>query len=116
VGVPAVVSACVGVVPAEVVGEVLARVPVKVAQVTTLILRGEGARILRRSCQKSEVAVRVSAVASACEESSSAAASTRSVYGWITTLPLWLGCGQVEVEAVGSASAGVPARVVQVLT
>jgi hypothetical protein len=34
----------------------------------------------------------------------------------IKTLPLWLGCGQVEVEAVGAASARVPARVAQVLT
>ena len=35
VRVPAVVSACVGMVPVEVVGEVSARVSVKVARVTT---------------------------------------------------------------------------------
>jgi hypothetical protein len=76
-------------VPAEVVGEVSARVPVKVAQVTTLILRGGGARILRRSCQKSEVAVRVSAVISTC-------------------------VGMVPVEVVGEVSVGVSVKVAQV--
>jgi hypothetical protein len=76
-------------VPAEVVGEVSVGVPVKVAQVTIWILRGEGARTLRRSCQKSEVAVGVSAVLSAC-------------------------VGMVSVEVVGEVSVRVSVKVAQV--
>jgi hypothetical protein len=77
-------------VPAEVVGEVSARVPVNVAQVTTLILQGESARILRRSCQKVDVAVGVPAVVSAC-------------------------VGMVSVEVVSEVSARVSVKVAQVV-